>query len=229
MTTPPLAAEVCQELHKRRDPKRAAQSAAYMKVALSFLGVPLPELRKLTRLCLRRHPVSTVADYKRVLSELFFSAEHQEERYAALAIASDRTCKQFQTRAVLPLYERMIKTAKWWDLVDDASTRVGEVLLAEPEAVAPRLLLWAQGSDLWLRRTAIICQRSHKHETDLPLLYACIEPSLGTSEFFLNKSIGWALRSVAWYDAKEARRYIRQNAKRLSPLSQREALKNLQG
>jgi 3-methyladenine DNA glycosylase AlkD len=198
-----------------------------MKVALPFLGLTLPQVRNLTRVALRRNPTPTLGDYQQVLTELFIRAQHQEERYAALAIAGDRTCKRFQTKAVLPLYERMIKTAQWWDLVDDISTRVGDVLLAAPEAVAPRLIQWARGNDLWLRRAAIICQRKRKRETDLDLLYACIEPSLGSDEFFLNKAIGWALRSVACYDPKQVRRYVQQNSARLSPLSRREALKNL--
>ena len=59
-------------------------------------------------------------------------------------------------------------------------------------------------------------------------LYAVIEPSLGSKEFFLQKAIGWALRQYAWTDPREVRRYIRVNANRLSALSKREALKNIQ-
>jgi 3-methyladenine DNA glycosylase AlkD len=66
-----------------------------------------------------------------------------------------------------------------------------------------------------------------KKDTDLRLLYACIEPSLDSREFFLRKAIGWALRQYAWTDPAEIRRYVAQNESRLSPLSKREALKNL--
>jgi 3-methyladenine DNA glycosylase AlkD len=59
------------------------------------------------------------------------------------------------------------------------------------------------------------------------LLYACIEPSLGSSEFFLRKAIGWALRQHAWTDPGEVQRYVRRNRDRLSGLSIREALKNV--
>jgi 3-methyladenine DNA glycosylase AlkD len=50
---------------------------------------------------------------------------------------------------------------------------------------------------------------------------------MDSTEFFLRKAIGWALRQYAWTYPDEVRRYVRKNAARLSPLSRREALKNL--
>ena len=86
---------------------------------------------------------------------------------------------------------------------------------------------WSRSENIWKRRTSIICQLGSKKETDLGLLYACIEPSLDSKEFFLSKAIGWALRQYAWTDSDEVRRYVRTNESRLSPLSKREALKNV--
>jgi 3-methyladenine DNA glycosylase AlkD len=68
---------------------------------------------------------------------------------------------------------------------------------------------------------------AHVTETDLDLLYACIEPSIGSREFFLQKAIGWALRQYAWTNGAEIRKYVRLNRTRLSALTRREALKNL--
>jgi 3-methyladenine DNA glycosylase AlkD len=61
----------------------------------------------------------------------------------------------------------------------------------------------------------------------MDLLYACIEPSLDSREFFLRKAIGWSLSQYAWTDPAEVRRYVRRHKERLSILSQREALKNI--
>jgi 3-methyladenine DNA glycosylase AlkD len=61
----------------------------------------------------------------------------------------------------------------------------------------------------------------------LDLLYACIEPSVGSQEFFLRKAIGWALRQYAWTDSAEIKRYVGLNRARLSGLSCREALKKI--
>jgi 3-methyladenine DNA glycosylase AlkD len=64
-------------------------------------------------------------------------------------------------------------------------------------------------------------------ETDLELLYACIEPSLESREFFLQKAIGWALRQYTWTDRAAIEEYVQRNRARLSALSCREALKNI--
>ena len=82
-------------------------------------------------------------------------------------------------------------------------------------------------SNLWLRRTSIICQVGFSRATDRELLYACIEPNLADKDFFMRKAIGWALRQYAWTDAREVSRYVAANRDRLSPLSLREALRNV--
>jgi len=86
---------------------------------------------------------------------------------------------------------------------------------------------WSTDDDMWKRRCAILCQNRAKRATDLAPLYDCIEPSLESKEFFLRKAIGWALRAYAWTDPDEVRRYVTENAERLSGLSRREALKNI--
>jgi 3-methyladenine DNA glycosylase AlkD len=86
---------------------------------------------------------------------------------------------------------------------------------------------WARGPDLWKRRAAILCQLRRKRETDLALLYDCIEPNLADREFFIRKAIGWALRAYAWTDPREVKKYVKANRARLSSLSIREALKNV--
>jgi 3-methyladenine DNA glycosylase AlkD len=126
------------------------------------------------------------------------------------------------------MYEEMIVTGAWWDHVDPiASHDIGALLRRHPKPMRKTLLAWSRGDDMWKRRSAIIAQLGFKAETDLELLYACIEPSLASSEFFLRKAIGWALRQHAWTDAREVQRYVKANASRLSPLSKREALKNV--
>jgi 3-methyladenine DNA glycosylase AlkD len=89
------------------------------------------------------------------------------------------------------------------------------------------MLEWAHGADMWKARSAILCHLHAKQKTDLDFLYACIEPSLGSKEFFLRKAIGWALRQYGGTDPDEIRRYVAANEGRLSALSKREALKNI--
>ncbi|MGH9369624.1 MAG: DNA alkylation repair protein, partial [Thermoanaerobaculia bacterium] len=114
------------------------------------------------------------------------------------------------------------------DLVDGIATkRLGLLLSRYPAPMRRRMLAWSRSKDLWKRRSAILCQIGFKRDTDTKLLYACIEPSLSSREFFLRKAIGWALRQYAWINPKEVAGYVRKQRAELSPLSRREALKNV--
>ncbi len=216
-----------EQLSAGADPERAAGQGQYMKRALPFLGLRVPEVRRITALVERQHPLGSFGEWQATVQALFFDAQHQEERYAAAALCGLRRYRAYQRAAALAQYERMITAAAWWDLVDDLSDRVGEVLLADHEKVATKLRRWAKCEDIWLRRTAIICQRKHEQQTDWKLLQDCMAPSIDSGEFFLQKAIGWALRSVAEHDPEATRRYVRDHDKRLSALSKREALKHL--
>lgn len=198
-----------------------------MKSTMPFYGVGVPAVRKLAQTaCAAGQPLEFDEWVDTVLT-LYRGAKYREERYAALGIAGYRCYREFHTMQALPLHEELIVTGAWWDLVDEASTGVGSILERCPRQLRPELIAWAHGADIWKRRTAIICQRRLRERTDLELLYACIEPSLGEREFFLQKAIGWALRDVAWFNPKETLRYVRAHRNELSALAKREALKNL--
>jgi 3-methyladenine DNA glycosylase AlkD len=201
---------------------------AYMKSAMPYLGVTAPELRRVCRELFAAYPFKDSESWRADVLSTWRGAAYREERYAAIALSGHRKARAFQTLDALPMYEEMIVTGAWWDYVDDlASHRIGPLLQAYPRAMRRTLLTWSRSPDLWKRRTSIICQLSFRDATDLELLYACIEPSLSSKEFFLRKAIGWALRQLAWYDPAEVLRYVKAHEHALSPLSRREALKNI--
>ena len=215
-------------LQQAGDARKAPQMQAYVKSALPFHGVPTPLLRKLCKASFADLQFRTSAQWQGLVLHLWRKARFREERYAAMYLAGDARGRPFQTPAAMPLYEELIVTGAWWDFVDDiASHRVGTILKDYPAPMRRKMLSWSKSKDLWKRRTSIICQLGFKSDTDLELLYECIEPSLPSKQFFLQKAIGWALRQYAWTDAAEIRRYVRQNHDRLSARSRREALKNI--
>lgn len=160
--------------------------------------------------------------------DIWRNASYRKERYAAMELAGDKRAKPFHTMALLPMFEEMITTGAWWDYVDAiASHRLGAILEREPKAMKKAMLEWSTCDNVWKRRSSILCQLRFKEETDLDFLYACIEPSLPSKEFWLRKAIGWALRQYAWTNPKEVKRYVKAHEAELSGLSKREALKNI--
>ena len=226
----PLLARLRKELAAAGSPRRARGAQAYMKSAMPFHGVGAVPLRAVCRRIFTGHPLLSAGAWRRDVLAIWRGAAFREERYAAIELTGDRRARGFQTMAALPMYEEMIVTGAWWDLVDALATkRLGEILRAEPEPMRRAMLSWSRSADLWKRRSAILCQNRMGADTNLDFLYACIEPSLPSQEFFLRKAIGWALRQLAWWNPKEALRYVKENETRLAGLSKREALINLTG
>ena len=228
MTTRPLLAVLRRELARAGSPERAAGARAYMKSTMPFHGVDVKTLRAICKAAFSAHPVERAVAWRRDILAIWRGAKFREERYAAIELTGDRRARPFQTMASLPMYEEMIVTGAWWDLVDTLATkRLGEILRNEPAPMRKAMRAWSRGEDMWKRRSAILCQITFKKDTDLDLLFELIEPSIGSKEFFLRKAIGWALRSYAWTDEKPIVKYVEKNCARLSGLSVREALKNV--
>jgi 3-methyladenine DNA glycosylase AlkD len=226
-----LVEAVRRELRAAADPAKAPGMQAYMKSAMPYHGVQTPALRRICRRLFAEHPLGSAAAWRATVLLLWREAGHREERYAAVELAGNRRYRAERTSMdALPLFEELIVTGAWWDMVDGVATHLVAGLLAEhPEPMTATLLAWSRTPDRWLRRSAIICQVRAKAATDLELLYSCIEPNLGDRDFFIRKAIGWALRAYAWTDPDEVARYVHANQARLSGLSRREALKNLGG
>ena len=213
------------ELAARANPAKAEGMRAYMKSAMPFLGVQKPGREEIARAVFAAHPLEGFDEWRDTVLRLWREATYREERYLAIRLARDRRYREHRTMAALPLYEELIVTGAWWDFVDEVAVRLLGELLGDDTAPAQVLRRWATSEDMWKRRAAIICQVLRKRDTDLALLYDCIEPNRQDREFFIRKGIGWALRAYAWVDPDEIVRYCATHE--LSPLSRREALKNV--
>lgn len=220
---------VGRELARVADPARAEGARAYMKSEMPFYGVGAVPMRKICKEVFAQYPLAIESAWRNAALELWRKAEFREERYVAIELTGAKRYEPFQNLEALPMYEEMIVDGAWWDYVDAVAIhRVGKYLLRRhPREMRKTLLRWSRDENIWRRRTAILAQNTFKRDTDLEFLYRCIEPSLASKEFFLRKAIGWALRQFAWTDPKEVVRYVRAHESELSPLSRREALKNV--
>jgi 3-methyladenine DNA glycosylase AlkD len=226
--THPLVRTVRRALAEAADPTKAAAMRAYMKSAMPYRGVSAPILKRVCRDAFKAHPLLTVAEWQGVVLDLWRSAKFREERYAAVLLTQARSYREFHTYSTVPMLEEMIVTGAWWDFADTlAGHNLGDILRANPRKMKPLMRRWARAADMWKRRSAILCQLGFKRETDLRLLYDCIDPNLSHKDFFIRKAIGWALRQYAWTDSREVRRYVKANKARMNPLSVREGLKNV--
>ncbi len=199
-----------------------------MKSTMPYWGVQTPIRRKLVKQIVREYPLENYEDWRATVEFLWDGAEKREERYCAIDLCDAPAFQEYQILKSFPLYTHLIVTGAWWDLVDPVATHQLRALLGRaPRKMEKEMLSWSTSDDLWRRRASVICQVGRKEETQLGLLYAVIQNTRESNEFFLRKAIGWALRDYAWTDPDEIRRYVEENWEHLSPLSRREATKNL--
>lgn len=216
-----LVERVRAALREAADPSIAPGQQAYMKSSMPFLGVRVPAVRALvTR---EARGVQDVPTLRAAALSLWREAQFREERYAATGLTG---LPPLRPRAdMLDVHEEMIRDGAWWDHVDEVAARVGAALRVHPDDLGPTMRRWARDEDFWMRRTAVIAQLGFKEHTDRELLTDVVLANAHDTEFFVRKAIGWALRDLAWHDADWVRGFVATHE--LSPLSRREALKNV--
>ena len=222
-----LVREIRAALRDQGNPEKAGGMRRYMKSEIPYRGVQTTPLRRICGAAFRSHPIEDKNVWRDTVLELWQRAAYREERYSAIELAGAKRYRPFRTFDTLPLFEEIVVTGAWWDFVDNVATHLlRELLEKTPKGMSRRMRAWSHDGDKWKRRSSIICQVGRKDETDIDLLFDCIEPNLSHRDFFVRKGIGWALRSLAWTDLRTVEAYVERNFDRLSPLSRREALKN---
>ena len=215
-------------LRAAADPDRAPHQQAYMKSEMPFLGVLVPQCRRIAASAFRAGPLPDADAWQAAILGLWRRAAFREERYAAIELLTLPRCSRWIEPRRVPMIEELVVTGAWWDYVDAIAGRaMGTMLAGHPQPTKALLRGWARSDNVWKRRTAILAQLRSKQATDRKLLADVIEPSVREGEFFLRKGIGWALREFSKTDPGWVTEFIAAHGG-LSRLSRREALKHLE-
>ena len=229
-----VVSEIRKQLETKGTVDKAARSQKYLKSEMPCCGVSVPDRRKIVNSIFADAFTSskncidlTPEGWRNAVTHIWDNAKYREERSAAIDLLRWKRSEHFLTLDALPLVEKIIVEGAWWDLVDDAVNALGVILKSNPSAVKTRLLAWSTDFDVWKRRASIISQLQFKSETDFDFMQSCIAPNLDHPDFFVRKGIGWALRDYAWHNPFAVQAYVDFNHDKLSPLSRREAMKNM--
>lgn len=220
-----LLEAVRSQLRDMADPERAAGAQAYMKSAIPSLGVRVPEVRRLAAGAVVRYPFDSAEQVRDTVLELWRTAGFREERYAAIDLTAGRLVAT--DLQMLPVYEEIIRDGAWWDFADGVAGRICTLLQANRQEMTAVILGWSTDPDFWIRRASLTAQLKAKANTDPELLRRVIEVNLADPEFFIRKAIGWALREYAKSAPDWVAEFVARHQGSISPLSRREALKNL--
>lgn len=212
-----------ESFQMNRNEEAAVHMAAYMRNQFAFLGIKTPLRNALLKEQFLKHHLPETKSLKEEIWKLYLLPE-REYQYAAVALLEKM--KNQLSVADLPFLRKLIETKSWWDSVDSIAPRiVGGLVLAERIGGSAVMLEWAQAQDMWTNRAAILHQLKFKRHTDTAVLSQIILTHSGSPEFFIQKSIGWALREYAKTDPDWVHSFTESN--NLMPLSKREALKHI--
>ena len=136
-----LLLKLRSEFKRVADPDRAPAMRQYMKSSMPYHGVPATLLRQVCRQIFAAIEFDDGQAWQESVLHIFRNARFREEWYAAIELCEWKKAKTFQTLDALTMYEEMIVTAAWWDVVDAlASHRVGALLRAYPVPMRKRML-----------------------------------------------------------------------------------------
>eukprot|EP00439_Symbiodinium_sp_Y106_P011607 s7362_g1.t1 len=229
-----LVTALKRSFNLKRNSTDAAAMTGYVKGQFPFFGLKAPLRRQLAGDVIAswhaRHQHDIDQDMARQLLEALYCCKERELHYVGAEVCSGLLRKGCVGCDFLPVVKHGVTKNSWWDTVDIfAASSMSPYLLACGGGSAPSSDLlqemdkWAVSSNVWLRRTAILCQLKLKGLTDVKRLQRYILLNASDTDFFVRKAIGWALREYAKHDAKWVKQFLKQHKDRLSGLSVREA------
>lgn len=193
----------------------------YLKNQFEFFGIKTKERRELQKQFLAEHGLPNPAFLEQVVVDLWNEPERELHHFAQEICFKLR--KDWSSE-IIELFEWMVTHKSWWDTVDFiASDLCGTYFKKFPEKREEVLEKWTHSDNKWLHRICIIFQIMYKAETDTDLLERHILLHKMSSDFFIQKAIGWALRQYGKVNPNWVLHFVEQNE--LKPLSRREALR----
>ncbi len=212
--------EILEAYDRHRDPIKAEPMARYMKNLFPFLGIPRPERNSIQAEFIKQARRVKSIDWD-FIGQCWDKPEREYQYLAMDYLGALHRCLQADDLSKLKV---LVTSKSWWDTVDFLADKlVGTIGLRFPDVTRKTCLEWAADKNIWLVRTAILFQLKYKQSTNTDLLSRIILLNNNSTEFFINKAIGWALREYSKTNPAWVKEFICSHP--LQPLSVKEGSK----
>ena len=211
-----------EEMIQHKNEEQAQKMSKYMLNKFEYIGIKTPERRKIFKNFFKEYKNEEKIDWEFV--NKCWENKYREFQYVAADYL--KNMKDKLTIDDIPKLKQLILKKSWWDTIDNLDMTIGALALKDSN-VNKILLEWSIDENIWLRRIAIDHQLLRKEKTNTELLEKVLENNLGQAEFFINKSIGWALRDYSKTNPEWVKNFIEKNKEKMAKLSIREASKYL--
>ncbi|MBP7003433.1 DNA alkylation repair protein [Amaricoccus sp.] len=219
------------ELEALADPARAAEMAAYHKAPRRYLGVAVPQIQALAdRWRAERDVPARVA-----LAARLWDSDVHEARIAAAKLLTQARIPSHEPEVWAELL-RWVPAFDAWAIADHAC-KAGQRRLVAVPARLDVVEGWVDDPTMWVRRAALVATlpwstARHPDATER----AARERILGWAgrlvadrDWFIQKAIGWWLRSLAPHDPPRVRSFLAGPGAGLKAFARREAERRLPG
>lgn len=217
-----------QELYeffiKHKNEEIAIKQAQYMRNRFIFIGLMRNDIKELVSKFEIKHGKISKQDAFQFCIEC---TQYSEREMWYIGFKALEGYKKYYKFEDLQILRQWVEKSDWWDIVDTiAGHHLGAIAIISSDAKEV-IKSWAQDSNFWLRRCAILFQLKYKKETDQEFLFYVCKELANEKEFFIRKAIGWSLREYSKTNPNAVRIFINQNREILSPLSIKEGSKYL--
>ncbi len=209
------------EFKKNANSEIAIHQKTYMKNHFEFYGIKTPLRRKIQKPFFKDELLPKKSDLKKNTKTLWAKPEREYQYFTQELMFKYHN--KFE-KDYIQLFEFMIINKSWWDTIDFLSAKlVGEYFKIYPFQKNKYINKWLSSNNIWLQRTCVLFQLNYKEAIDKELLSFIINSLLGSHEFFINKSIGWILRSYSKVNPNWVVDFV--NKTELDKLSVRESIR----
>ena len=205
------------------NPVTAEGQMNYMRNQFEFYGLKAKEWMGLSKQAFKDIGMFDGDNLKSFL-QLCYEDEYREIQYAGTEMLQRKM--KSEKEDLIFLLEELVTTKSWWDTVDWLAKLIGIHFQKFPNLRHPYCKKWIETDNIWLQRTAIICHRFDKTNTDVDLLFEMIIRRADSTEFFIRKAAGWALRDLSKTFPEKVVAFIDEHPE-LSNLTKREGLRLL--
>jgi 3-methyladenine DNA glycosylase AlkD len=224
MSPAELVAALAEAYVDAADEARAQQMSHYMRDQFPFHGIQAKERHEIDRRVASRGPGRPTHHYLVKVARDCWSRPQREFQYFAVDYL--RKHHRRLDAAFVDVARELVVTKSWWDTVDMlAGGVIGPVVRAQ--GLVDAMDGWVVADNTWVVRAALLHQLAAKDDTDVERLFRYCLQRADDTDVFVRKAIGWALRQHSRSDPVAVRRFIEANGHRLSPLSLREATRQL--
>jgi len=162
--------------------------------------------------------------------KILLKSNINDEKFAGFFFIN-RFKKHFDEHTINFFHDALFESCDTWALCDSSVIRIIGPFLAKDDELAKKIIeIWSQSENLWIRRASMVILLktiSLKKDFDASYVFNLVEKMLSYPEDYIQKGIGWLLKTCSKYKPDIIFNYLEENKKNLPRLILRYASEKL--